>query len=297
MRIFITGGTGFLGRPLCMALREHELLVLSRNPANADLPARMLQGDLFEPALWTKQLQAFQPETCLHLAWSNLPDYSLANCAKNFHAGLELFQCLVEMRCPRLVITGTCFEYSKLTGCVTEDRIGMAPSVFPAFKTAQRIVGESLFSQSSTTFLWARPFFVYGPGQRKTSLIPSVIQSFMRGVPPEIQTPRALQDFIHVDDVASGLAKLATSEAPAGIYNLGSGRATRVADIVNLIARLLHRPEVYPHDPTLFPSGKENGEGGFWASTERMQKQTGWRPLVSLEEGIRKTLTTLRDQS
>jgi len=287
MRIFVTGGTGFIGKPLCAALAGHDLLVLSRDPSKLQLPFawRPLQGDLSDVTTWQAPLRDFQPDACVHLAWSKLPDYSMPTNRANFQAGLSLFESLLEMKCKRVIVTGTCFEYGTLTGCLTENQVPATQGLFASFKTAQRVIAQSLFAKSATTFIWTRPFFVYGPGQRATSLIPAVVRSLLSDSKPDIRTPNAIQDFVHVDDVASGLARLATTDAHAGIYNLGSGQGTQVRELANLVARRLGRPSVYA--ATIDP-----GEG-FWANMDHMRTTTGWEPAISLEEGVAKTIAVL----
>ena len=285
MRLFVTGGTGFIGKALCAALAGHELLILSRQPAPPEanrLGRQHLTGDLYDIPRWRAALGEFRAEACIHLAWSDLPDYSYAASKPNFKAGLKLFKLLREVGCGRVVVTGTCFEYGNLTGQVTEDQFPLTLKDYPAFKTAQRRIGSALFAEAGVPFLWARPFFVYGAGQRATSLIPSTFAALTEGRLLDIRTPDTVNDFVHVDDVASALARLATRGGPAGVYNIGTGRATRVRDVVNGVARLLNRPEVFP------PS---NSPGqGYWADLSRIRQQIGWEPAVALDDGIRQTL-------
>jgi nucleoside-diphosphate-sugar epimerase len=298
MRIFITGGTGFLGQALCTFLQGHDVLVLTRDPAKTQLPSvcRPLTGDLWNCSSWEQKMRAFRPQVCVHLGWTGLPDHSLAISAKNFQAGLDLFRCLLETQCTRILVTGSCAEYGNLKGCLTEDRVPSAQGIFAKFKTSQRLVGESLFAPRGISFLWARPFFVYGPGQRAAALIPSVFQSLRAGKSLNVRTPNARHDFIHVEDVARGLVALITTECPPGVYNLGSGQITRVRDLINLMARQLKRPEVYlsPDLVDIESARATTPYGdGFWADIERMQRLTGWRALLSLEEGIRKTVAIM----
>lgn len=283
MRLFITGGTGFVGRWLCRALDGHSLLVLTRQPAEARLPSpcQIVAGDLDGIPAWEDTLRRFRPQVCVHLAWEGLPDYSLAACMRNFQAGLKLFQALHNVRCSRVVVAGTCWEYGSLTGCVNEDQIPDTLGLFAAFKTAQRLAFESLLASTGAELLWARPFFIYGPGQRTTSLIPSVFRALEAGRVPQIQNPDAINDFVFVEDVARGLVTLATGSVSPGTYNLASGQPSRVRDVVNLIARLMNSHEIYPPET--------QAGSGFWADLTRTKRECGWQPRITLEEGIRRT--------
>jgi dTDP-6-deoxy-L-talose 4-dehydrogenase (NAD+) len=282
MRIFVTGASGFIGRHLCDALEGHELLALMRQPRQLPANVRQLQGDLFEPTAWRDAVKDFAPEGCIHLAWSDLPDYSLAPSRKNFEAGLDLLQMMKEIGCPRVVVAGTCFEYGNLPGLVSEEQVPKTQGLFAAFKSAQRVVGNSLLANSSTQLIWTRLFYVFGRGQRPTSLIPSCIAALMAGKKPDIRNPDAVADLVHVEDVAGGLAALITASGVEGTYNIGSGVGSRVRDAANLVARLLGQQDVYP------PS-QEPGQG-FWADMQRLRQDCGWTPKVSLEEGIARTL-------
>jgi len=286
MRIFITGGTGFIGKALCGALSGHELLLL-RPPGEKTvpgIPCRLLDGDLNAIDPWSTAVGDFAPQACVHLAWEGLPDYSVTACQRNFSAAVGLLHFLRQIACPRVVVTGTCWEYGNLTGSVSEEQVPQTIGQFAAFKTALRLVCQKLLLPGA--LVWARPFFVYGPGQKPASLIPSLLTALSAGQTPDIRSPDAINDFIHVQDVGAALAKLATTRGPAGIYNLGSTQGTRVRDVVNIVARFVGRPEIYP--PTNEPGV------GFWADTARMLSDYGWMPSVALEDGIRQTIAAWR---
>lgn len=289
MRLFITGGTGFIGQATCKALEGHELLVLTRDAARASFlqPIQVLAGTLNEPSDWSDAVERFRPDACIHLAWEGLPDYSMPICQRNFTAGLSLFRILKDMGCTRTVVTGTCFEYGTLTGCLKETDIPATANLFPTFKTALLLAGKSLFDGDGTSLIWTRPFFVYGSKQRSTSLLPSAFRALKAGETPAIQTPNVINDFVHVDDVAAGIAHLATGSAPSGVYNLGSGVGTRVRDAVNALARVLGVADA-------FAPSDEVGQG-FWANMQQMEEVAGWRPQLSLEVGIRRTVEGWRD--
>ena len=96
-----------------------------------------------------------------------------------------------------------------------------------------------------------------------------------------------MRDFIHVDDVASALVHLLTSNAPhgqAGLYNIASGEAQRLATMIEALAAYFpkHRPiefgaiAVPPDDPALI-------QGSI-----KKLSALGWKPSVSIQDGIRR---------
>jgi len=287
MRIFTTGGSGFIGNHLLPLLVRggHEVLSLRRG-AEAQGALHMLQGDLHEPDSYKTELKRFRPDCAIHLAWGSLPDYSLSNCRRNLLAGIDLFEVLGLVGCKRIFTAGTCWEYGKLVGAVKEGDQGLEPNRFAAFKTALNIIGQSCCQMDGSRFIWGCPFFVYGPEQRASSLIPSCYRSLSVGTALTINNPMVVNDFIHVADVADAIQALIESDKAAGIYNIGTGRPTAVWEVVNAVAACLGLPPVYRDMPPVAASG-------LWADTGKMEA-FGWRPAMTLEEGIAQTIETWR---
>ena len=93
---------------------------------------------------WKSAVRDFEPAGLPAPGLGGIARLSPATSLKNFQAGLGLFQLLREIGCPRLVVTGTCFEYGDLSGCLAEDRHPQTQGLFAAFKAAQRLVATSL---------------------------------------------------------------------------------------------------------------------------------------------------------
>lgn len=287
MKIFITGGSGFVGRHLLPLLEQHEVLALSRDaiPQGMSQVFRVLKGDLKDPSSYADELGVFRPDCCIHLAWEGLPDYSFQHCRDNLHASTALLGVLDTVGCRKTFMAGTCWEYTGLTGAVGEGDFGTKLGLFAAHKLALQTIGQSHAQASGSRLLWGRPFFIYGPGQRSGSLIPACYRSLKQGLLPEINNPLAVNDFVYVGDVARAIRYLIEADDTTGIYNIGSGKPLAVWEVVNLVAAELHLEPVY-HDLLMSPGS------GFWADISKIDK-LGWHPEVSLEVGIQSTLESL----
>lgn len=282
----MTGATGFLGSRVLALLAEHDVLCLSRDPGRVPRRPglRAFSADLGKDGDWIGEISTFRPEWCFHLAWEGLPDYSLGLCRANLDAGIRLLDAAAQAGVGRMIVAGSCWEYGRRSGAVSEDSAPNDMGIFAATKRALLTLLESVARDSRLAYSWARIFFVYGPGQRPSSLIPSLRAAYTSGRTPEIREPDAVQDFVHVDDVAAALLALASADVPSGVFNVGSGRPTSVGGVANRAADYYGRPRPFP----TLPEGR-----GFWADSTRMQALTGWRPRFGIDEGIRQTLAAL----
>ena len=114
------------------------------------------------------------------------------------------------------------------------------------------------------------------------------MSSIGEGKDPEIRNPKGANDFIYIDDVARALVSLVEHKPKSAneVYNVGSGVLTSVADVVKEVYLTVKKK------PPAFPKIKK--PEGFWADITKIERDTGWRPKVTIKEGIRKTVKNLQ---
>lgn len=294
MKIFITGGAGFIGSHLAPKLlaRNHKLLLLTRNlpkKKNQNKSISFIKGNLNDSGAWKKELQKFKPDAVIHLAWEGLEsyDFTAATSLRNMTNSLNLISLVAEIKCKKFLSVGSCWEYGKAEDGMKESDILGAPSHVPIFTIVKRTIqtlGGQIALESGMQFLWARLFFAYGPGQKSRALIPHLVRSFQKGIMPEVKNKSGANDFVYIDDVTEALVKiLEKSKKPRAIYNIGSGRLTDIAQVVK---------EVYKNFNLPAPKWclKRARPRGFYANISKINKEIGWKPQVSIKEGVRKTV-------
>ena len=300
MKIFITGGTGFIGSHVIPKLvaRDHRVLLLQRRSssrrAQGSRSITLLRGDLKNIGVWEKAVRKFKPDAIVHLAWEGLEsyDFSAITSARNLAHSLNLVLLAAEIRCKKFLSVGSCWEYGETVGRTKESSFSRKANHVPHFvavKRALQSLGEQIAHENSMQFLWARLFFTYGPGQKSRALIPSMANSFRKGIVPEIKNKRGVNDFVYVDDAADALvAMLEKSRKLRATYNVGSGRLTSVARIANCVARQ------FGHTPILKEPKRPKG---FWADISKIRREIGWRPKTSIEKGVQKTIEYLHTKT
>ncbi len=289
MKILLTGLNGFIGKSLCKNLsEEHEIISIVRKKNNTILKKNILEieGTLQEPEQWLRSVKNFSPECCIHLAWEGLPDYSLKKCNVNINQNLNLIDILKDISVNRVVVSGSCWEYGKNTGCLSEENKPIEPSLFALSKLTILSFYENLFRENKINYRWARIFFTYGPNQRSSSLIPTLWRNIRYSEKNVINSPNISQDYIYVDDVANGLLEMVSEKVPSGIYNIGSGELHSVAEIANII---------YSYYGLISPFKKDERieKKGFFSDTKKIEDLLNFKPKFCLKDGVIKTLQSL----
>ena len=295
MKVFITGATGFVGEHVLKEIskQNYDILALSRynKRIQGDLiNLKWLYGDLSDFKELQSAVLAFNPDVVIHLAWQDIPDYSNIISTINLKNSIQLFDFIINKTdCKKIIISGSCYEYGKEIGECFEDENVKIKSFFSWAKISlyQYLILKT--KNSAINFIWFRIFYVYGPGQRDDSLIPSVIKSYKSFKTPQIKTPSNKNDFIHIEDVAIAFANAVRMEAETGIYNLGYGVANSVFDICRLIEKnilnsssITDKIKSYKKKPTL----------NFWANVEKTKITFKWKPEITLQQGIEKYLVS-----
>ena len=289
MKILVTGASGFVGRYVleCLLAQGHEVIALASH-ANA-LPqvkqVQWVQADLLDPTQITPLMQSMQPQGLIHLAW--YAKHGLFwHAAENFDwcsATAHLLHAFHAAGGKKIVIAGTCAEYDWTQGVLNEDSTPThATSVYGKCKDVTRQYVQQYGQQAGLDWVWGRVFFPYGPGEPAMKLIPSVLHALAQSQPVACSHGQQLRDYLHVSDVASALVHLLLHTQTKGVFNIGSGQATRLMDMVNICTKAFESPS-----PVQFGAVKVSADEPpvIVADTTKLQA-TGWQPTVSLQHGL-----------
>jgi nucleoside-diphosphate-sugar epimerase len=298
MKLLVTGATGFIGQHLVSKLIEqgHIVLAVSRSAASlstSDYTDKLfyLQSSLKLENNAIERIMEFEPEVLIHLAWEKIPDFSFETSFENLQNQITFFRNLFSIvSLKKIIVTGSCWEFNKKIGVCAESDICVSSNYFTWAKNSLRDFLQFECLQKNLNFIWTRVFYVYGPKQRKGSLIPSVIDNIQNGLVPELKTPSNSNDFIYVDDVADGLIQFAVKDVPSGIYNLGSGESVPIIDVVSKIEILLHDEETLTRALLKNTTHSSFKDIDFCADMVKTFTTLNWHPQTNLASGIEKSI-------
>ena len=145
------------------------------------------------------------------------------------------------------------------------------------------------------------PSSQYGPSilmdhaNQAARVIPTIITQALVNSSLQLGNLETKRDFTYIDDTVNGFLRAGETAGVEGkTYNLGTGEAIRVGDLVDKIIRKLNRAVSTVVDPARLRP--EQSEVMHLISDNRLARENlGWRPVVSLEDGLDRTIEWIRN--
>jgi len=285
----VTGGSGFLGSAFVRLSRQagHQVAVLSRSGLGVPEGTIWLSGGISDPP-W-KEIERFAPTACLHAAWIATPGVYLESPENEVWMmwSFDFLSRLAESGVGRVTVLGTCIEYQIDGNPLCEDKNLIAPaSPYARAKCSlhKKLVAHwaRLAAEGSPVpaLAWARIFYPYGEGEHPARLVSSLIAKLFRGESVSLKNPQSIKDYIHVEDVASGLLTI-VNQKYTGAINVGTGQGLTVGNIAREIGQIIGRteliniPQIPPEDPLDY----------VVANVARL-RGLGWTPQITISAGL-----------
>jgi len=297
-KIIVTGASGFIGRNILPILLRNgwEIhAVCFRTPA-VEAPGVIWHAvDLLDRQNTIDLFTSVHAEYLLHLAWYVEPATYWSS-PENFRwvrATLEMMDVFRETGGKHLVVAGTCAEYDWNYGFCSENVTPLAPAtIYGKCKHGLRQLLEAYGEAYGMRVAWGRIFYLYGPYEAPSRLVPSVTRALLKGENALCSHGNQIRDFMHVADAASAFACLVESDV-AGAINIGSGEPVTLRQVVDAIAGefgAAHRVlfGALPSPP---------GEPPFIVADNRRLLEYGWTPAYDLAAGIAETVAWWRSQA
>ena len=289
-RAIVTGGAGFIGSHLVDLLNERgpEVLVIddlsSGHVANLAPGIRLEVMDIVSANL-DRIFRAWRPDVVIHLAAQASVPRSIKDPLRDLEVNVigthRVAAAARDAGAGRFVFTSSGGAiYGDQTAPATEATLPAPNSYYGVHKLA----AEGHVALAGPAYAIARPANVYGPRQ-EGGLEGAVVSAFLdqarsTGVLRIHGDGTQTRDFVHVQDVVTALWRIAQVDVPSGIWNIGSGQATSIADLASAIERAMKRPLGREFGPA-----RPGDVTHSVLSTERL-RGLGWQPTTNLTAGI-----------
>lgn len=300
--VLITGANGFIGSHLTRRLVSLGARVSAFIEPNTSLwriqdvkdKVKVYPIDITEFKNVEISIKKIKPIKVYHLAAYVNANRSLDLLGKmvdiNIKGTMNILRALEESTC-RLncfINTGTCEEYGDNDVPFLESQRENPVSPYSASKVCATYLCQMMHKTRNIPIITLRPFLTYGPYQTSDMLIPSLILKCLLGEEFEMTRGEQTRDFNYVSDIVEGYVEASITERAIGeIINLGSGQEYRIRNVVKLIIDLTKtrvKPEIgklpYRQGETMH----------FYCSNLKAKKILKWRPRISLNEGLYRTI-------
>ena len=304
MRVLITGATGPVGSALAShLLAEHdvEVHIFKRWRSDTRSIERLLdrlvvhEGDIEDYISLERAIRASAPDRVYHLAAQSYPSESwgapVATCRVNLEGTVNVLEAVRRHRPQaRVHIAGTSAQYGWVDPHETpipETRAMRPLSPYGVSKVAAELMGLQYHDSHRLHVVVTRSFNHVGPHQGDRCSIQTfcrqmaAIEAGAKEPVIEVGNLESERDFSHTEDVARALWLLLEHGEPGEVYNLCSGRPTRVADIVELVREHGRAPAEIAVDPARL---RPSDEPVLFGDNSKLRAVTGWEPAIGIEE-------------
>jgi UDP-glucose 4-epimerase len=306
MRIFVTGGAGYIGSVCSELLMDegHEVAIFDNliegHRRALDSRAEFIQGDLADRSEIEAALSRSRPDAVMHFAAYALVPESMRDPSKyfrnNISNGLNLLDAMVAAGVQRIIFSSTCAIFGPPERIpIDETAIPRPISPYGESKLAFEKILRWYDQIYALKFISLRYFNAAGATENfgedhrpETHLIPAVLKVALGQSPSveiygtDYETPdgTCIRDYIHIVDLARAHI-LALGASGSGFYNLGTGGGSSVQEIIEVCRKITGRKIDTVEKPR-----RSGDPPRLIASSEKIKKELGWQPQFQSLDAI-----------
>ena len=310
MKILVTGGAGFIGSAFVrMVLTETADAVINLDkltyagnlenlrPVESNPHYRFVEGDICDERLVSALLLEEKPDAIAHFAAESHVDRSILSPAPvidtNFRGTFVLLEAARRAGTRRFVHISTDEVYGSLQAPLeaTEEFPLNPSSPYSASKASSDLLARSYFVTYQMPVLITRASNNYGPYQFPEKLIPLMIANALENKPlPVYGDGMQVRDWLYVDDHCRAILTVLRQGREGEIYNIGGNRSLPNLEVVQRLLAATGKPEGLIQ----YVTDRPGHDRRYALSSEKLTRQTGWRPLVDFEAGLAQTIDWYR---
>lgn len=296
MKLLVTGGHGFVGRHLVAYLRSK-----GHQPIATDLTGTEVNGDVSDDAFVFSELKTLDFDGVVHLAAiadikKTLEDpYS---CFKvNSYGTLNLLELARLKGVQRFIYASSANVYGVPTALPVTEATPFNPRApYDHSKAVAERFVQLYHQHKGLPIVILRSWLLFGENDLSTRAIPRFTTACLRGEPiPLYNGGRDTTDPYHALNYAHAVELALNNSAAVGeAFNVGTGHEVTVKQLAEKIKMLTHSDSEVKLLPPRTPLEAEPMRS--YPSIDKIARMLGYAPIISLEEGLRRTIEWIRTQ-
>ena len=303
--VMITGPTGEVGLALVNELLHEDIKVYAvvrpdskrsdRLPSHELLSVIPCSLSELEKLSKNTLLQNADIDTIYHLGWDHSRDhYNVHAHYKNIGYTLSAVRLAKSLNIKNFVGAGSQAEYGRVEGNLSPDTPAFPDTAYGMAKLCAGQMSRLLCKQLEIRHIWPRILSVYGPGDAESTMVISTIRKLLSKEKPTLTKGGQEWDFLFSEDCAKALFLIGEKGKDGAVYCIGSGKTYPLRYYFEQIRDAI--------DPAL-PLGigeipyRDQQVMYLCADITSLNKDTGFEPQISFQEGIRRTVEWCRNNA
>lgn len=302
MKVIVAGGAGFIGSHINKVLLDngHSVKVIDNLSTgvkdNIDSRAEFEKVDLSDQGATEKAIGGY--DAVIHLANSIIVPESVEKpveyAENNVVNSVKLLEAMKNKGVKKIIFSSSATVYGETDQLpLTEDSpSGIQTNQYGASKVAMEAFISVYHKLYNFDVIHLRYFNPFGPLEAhspETHAIPNFIKATLKKEAiPLYWKGEQIRDFIYVEDLATAHVAVLPLVGHH-IFNVGTETGTKIIDVVNKIF------DIVGYKVEIKDLGERVGDTkATYASSKKLMSQTSWKPRISLEEGLKKTIEYFR---
>lgn len=293
MKALITGISGFVGHHLLRELKARNIDVYGLDILSSSTEG-VITADIMDRKKLEGVVSEISPDCIIHLAAISSVDHEKVSAIYevNFNGTVNLLSaCINARKKPRFIYISSSLVYGSVSAAdlpIDESFTVNPINHYGAGKAASEMAVKAFGAEYDIPYTIVRPFNHTGPGQSDRFVVPKIINAFKRGDDTiELGNIDIVRDFTDVRDIVKAYAALNENFKNGETYNISSGRGVSIHDIFEMLK------SITGHDMKIIKKEyyvRKNEIRSVVGNADKLGKDTGWKPEITLEKTLRDML-------